>query len=107
MIIILVTANYMSSDGLYLGELKRAMERHDLDDTPVIPIIVRHCDWGIAPFAKLKALPTGGKPVSAWPDRDEAWTDVAKGIRREIEELSRVMSKESSPPVAPALVHGT
>ena len=88
-IVVLVTANYLSSDLLYFGELSRAMERHDSDDARVIPIIVRHCDWDIAPFAKLKPLPTGGKPVSAWSDRDEAWTDVAKGIRQAIEEFSR------------------
>ena len=86
-IIVLVTANYLSSDLLYFGELKRAMERHDGDEARVIPIIVRHCDWDIAPFAKLKPLPSGGTPVSGWSDRDEAWTDVAKGIRRGIEEI--------------------
>lgn len=86
-VVVLVTADYLSSDSLYFGELRRAMERHDTGEARVIPVILRHCDWEIAPFAKLKPLPTGGKPVSVWLDKDDAWTDVAKGIRREIETL--------------------
>jgi hypothetical protein len=87
-VVVLVSAHYLSSDSLYLGELRRAMERHESDETRVIPVIVRPCDWDIAQFARLKPLPTGGRPVSVWPDKDEAWTDVAKGIRRGIEELA-------------------
>jgi hypothetical protein len=86
-IIILVTANYLASDLLCLGEVERAMERHESDEVRVIPVIIGHCDWTTAPFAKLKPLPTGGKPVSAWSDKAEAWTDVARGIRQAIEEF--------------------
>ena len=38
-------------------------------------------NWTSAEFGKLQALPTGGKPVTLWADRDSAWADVAKGIR--------------------------
>jgi len=33
------------------------------------------------PYAKLQALPTGARPVSDFPDKDVAYTDIAKGIR--------------------------
>jgi hypothetical protein len=40
-------------------------------------------NWESAEFGKLQALPTGGKPVTLWADRDSALADVAKGIREE------------------------
>jgi hypothetical protein len=86
-IVVLVTANYLSSDSLYFGELKRAMERHEAGEARLMPVIARSCDWHIAPFANLTPLPIGGTPVALWSDKDEAWTDAAKGIRRGIEEL--------------------
>lgn len=86
LIILLISHNYLSSDSLFNGELKRAMERHTSAGARVIPVIVRHCDWTSEPFGALTPLPDGGNPVSAWPDRDEAWTDVAKGIRRALAE---------------------
>jgi tetratricopeptide (TPR) repeat protein len=45
-------------------------------------------DWKGAPFAHLQALPTGAKPIATWRNRDAAFTDVAAGIRRVIEDLS-------------------
>jgi hypothetical protein len=33
-------------------------------------------------LAKLAALPVNWRAVTSWKNRDEAWTDVAIGIRR-------------------------
>ena len=38
--------------------------------------------------AQLQWLPTGAKPVKRWIDRDSAWTDVVKGLRKVVEDLS-------------------
>src|SRR5262249_29750780 len=53
----------------------------------VIPIIIRPVDWSGAPFSKLQALPKDAKPVTSWSNRDEAWADVALGVRKAIGEL--------------------
>ena len=53
----------------------------------VIPVILRPCDWHSAPFGKLQALPKDGKAVTTWANRDEAFTDIARGIRRVAEAL--------------------
>jgi hypothetical protein len=34
-----------------------------------------------------RALPPNGRPVTEWPNQDAAWTDVAKGIRRAVEDV--------------------
>ena len=86
-ILLLVSADFLASDYCYDLEMTRALERHDADDARVIPVILRPVDWRGAPFAKLQALPKDGKPVTSWPDRDEAFTDIARGIRKAVEDL--------------------
>ena len=61
--------------------LRRAMERHECGQCRVIAVILRPCDWQTTPFAKLLVTPKDGKPVTKWPDRDEAFLDVVKQIR--------------------------
>lgn len=86
-ILLLVSADFIASDYCYETEMKRAMERHEAGDARVIPVILRSCAWHAAPFGKLMGLPTDGKPVTAWSDQDQAFTDVARGIARVAKEL--------------------
>jgi internalin A len=81
-ILLLVSADFLASDYCWDRELRRAMQRHDASEAVVVPIILRASDWQTAPFGRLQALPTDGRPVVSWSDRDAAWTDVAKGIRK-------------------------
>ena len=41
-----------------------------------------------APFGKLQAVPKDGRPVTSWSDPDEAFLDIARGIRAMAEELA-------------------
>ncbi len=61
-ILLLVSASFLASDYWYDVELKCATERHEAGEARVIPIILRPFDWHGAPFGKLQALPTDGKP---------------------------------------------
>ncbi|WP_437657009.1 AAA family ATPase [Sorangium sp. So ce1182] len=88
-ILLLVSADFLASDYCFDNEMTRALQRHDAGQACVIPVILRKTDWHRAPFAKLQALPTDARPITLWQDRDEAWTDVALGIRRAVESLSR------------------
>ena len=84
----LVSADFIASDYCWDIELTRALERHDKGEARVIPVILRPVDdWQAAPFGKLQAAPTDGRPVTSWPNRDEAFADVAGHIRRAVEEL--------------------
>jgi hypothetical protein len=84
-ILLLVSANFLASEYIWGKELKRAMERHEAGEARVIPITLKPCDWHSAAFGKLQALPKGAKAVTKWSDRDEAFTDVALGIRKTVE----------------------
>ena len=86
-ILLLVSPAFLASDYCYEKEMMRAMERHEANETRVIPIILRPCEWHEAPFGKLKVLPKDGKPVVSWANRDEAFLDVATGIRNVVNHL--------------------
>jgi tetratricopeptide (TPR) repeat protein len=87
-ILLLVSADFMASDYCYGLEMKRALERHESGEARVIPIILRPTDWKQAPFGKLQVLPRDGKPMTRWPDLDEAFLDITQGIRNIVKELT-------------------
>jgi tetratricopeptide (TPR) repeat protein len=86
-ILLLISASFLASKYCYSTEMKRAIEKHKAGEACVIPVILRPVDWKGAPFGRLQALPTKARPITSWSDRDEAFLDVAKGIREAIEKL--------------------
>ncbi len=79
LILLLVSASYLRSDECD-RQARRALERRG--QARVIPIIVAPCLWEEAPFGKFEVLPADGTPITKWPNVDEAWTDVARGIQK-------------------------
>jgi formylglycine-generating enzyme required for sulfatase activity len=86
-ILLLISADFINSDYCIDKELKRAMERHESNEARVIPIILRPVDWQGMSFRKLQALPKDAKPVTSWSDSDEAFLNIAKGIRSIVTEI--------------------
>ena len=86
-ILLLISADFIASDYCMDEELNHAMERHEMGEARVIPIILRPVDWEGLTFSKLQALPTDGKPITSCTDQDEAFLNVAKGIRSVVEEI--------------------
>ena len=89
-ILLLVSPDFIASDYCYDIEVKKALERHEVGEARVIPIILRPIEWEYMPFSKLQALPTNKKPVVSWSGRagrDNAFQDIAKGIRAVVKEL--------------------
>ncbi|HDI3192701.1 TPA: TIR domain-containing protein [Vibrio cholerae] len=85
-ILLLVSAHFLASNYCYEKEMVRALEKHELGEAKVIPVILHPCDWHHAPFGKLLATPTDGKPVTMFANQQEAFTIIAKQIREAIEE---------------------
>lgn len=98
-ILLLVSPDFINSDYCYEKEMERAMERHQSRAARVIPVILRPCDWHGLPFGKLLATPTDGRPVTKWPDRDEAFLNVEQAIKAALKELGQK-------PTRPAAVVG-
>lgn len=86
-ILLLVSWDFLGSNFCQEVELTTAMKRHKADEARVIPIILRPCPWEDEDFGGLEHLPTGNKPVTKWGNRDEAFVNIHRGIRKAIEEL--------------------
>jgi hypothetical protein len=96
-ILLLISADFLASDYCYSIEMKRALERHNAGEARVIPIILRPVDWQGSLFGKLQALPKNAEPVTSWANRDEAFTDVARGIRRAVGSLKKQTPPDEQP----------
>jgi TIR domain len=92
-VLLLISVDFIASDYCNDVEVRIALQRHAEGDVCVIPIILRAVDWTRAPFSKLQALPTNGKPITNYVDRDEAFLDVAQGIRQ-VAETMRAQRKQ-------------
>ena len=88
LILLLISADFVNSNYCWSIEVRHAMERHEAGTATVIPVILRACDWHSAPFGKLIALPKDGLAVTSWPNQDEAFADVARGIRKVVTEMA-------------------
>ncbi|HEX6481164.1 MAG TPA: tetratricopeptide repeat protein, partial [Ktedonobacteraceae bacterium] len=89
-ILLLISADFLASEYCYSIEMTCAMERNRQGESRVIPIILRSVDIKGTPFSGLTMLPSNERPVALWPNRDEAFLNVAQGIRKVVEDfLSR------------------
>jgi len=88
-ILLLISPGFMASPYCYSVEMKQVIERHERGEAHIIPIILRPVDWQGAPFSKLQTLPLDAKPIqsSSQSHQDEAFLDVARGIRKVVEAL--------------------
>ena len=97
-ILLLISADFLASRYCYEIEMKQAMARHKAGEAKVIPIILRPVDWSGAPFGTLQAFPKNAKPVTKWSPRDEAFLDIAQGIRQAATDMAeRIGNKKTNP----------
>ena len=96
--LMLVSPDFLASDYCVNREMKRALERHREGAAHVVPIIVEPCDWFSSPLHELRALPCDGRPISEWPNQNNAYLDVVKELRRILE-----TRKAAVPPMGRAM----
>ena len=78
-ILLLISPDFLTSN-YCRKEMQRALERQQAGEARVIPLILRPCEWQKAPFGHLQALPRDGKPVTSWPNQDEAFLQVSRSL---------------------------
>jgi hypothetical protein len=89
-ICLFISANFLSSDNCKKEKYK-ALELRKLKGIPVIPIILSPCGWlDDKDISKLLALPTDGKPISSFQNRDDAWHNVYNGLRKIIKKKIKI-----------------
>ncbi|HEU4408670.1 MAG TPA: toll/interleukin-1 receptor domain-containing protein [Polyangiaceae bacterium] len=84
LVLLLISPDFMASSDCS-KDMARALKRRDGDEgqgIAVVPILIRPVA-GLAehPLGGRRALPRGGRAVSQWPTRDDAWVDVVEGLR--------------------------
>lgn len=94
-ILLLISSDFLSSD--YCDkETKWALNLRKEKGTTIIPIILRPCIWEDSDISQMNVLPEKGIPISKWEDKDEAFANIVKGIKKIVikkqeEKLPRTM----------------
>jgi tetratricopeptide (TPR) repeat protein len=87
-IVLLFSADFLDSYHCREVEMKRALELYEVGTARVIYVLLRPVDWSGLPLNNPIFLPPGGDAVSLWPNRDSAFVEVVKGIRKVVDELT-------------------
>jgi formylglycine-generating enzyme required for sulfatase activity len=98
LVLVLVSPSFIRSEYCYDKELKNAIERHQRGEARVVPVILRPCQWQLTPLKDLLAMPTDGRAVTAWADKDQALNNVAEAIAK----LAKTMRQKGSRAADPA-----
>lgn len=99
-ILLLISADFINSDYCYEKEMQQAIARHERGTACVVPIIIRPTAWENTPFSKLQALPKDAKAVTQWISQDEAFENIAKGVRVLVNIRRPILTKSNARPVS-------
>ena len=94
-ILLLISPHFVDSDYCYGKEMQRALERHNAGTCCVIPILLRPTYWEDNPLGTIQMLPSEARPITSWPDRYEAFHDVARGIGSAIKAMFTVRTQRT------------
>ncbi len=86
-VLLLISPDFVASDYCSNIELEQAVKRHENGEAIIVPVILEPCDWSWLPFAKFQAFPKDGKAITTWGNQNEAFVDVAQGLRKVAQEL--------------------
>lgn len=88
--VFLMSTDLLVSDYVRDTELPIARRRHETYQARLLPVVVRRCSWANS-LGDIQALPTAGKPVKEWKDKDQAFYDVELGLRQAISEARKFL----------------
>ncbi len=95
-VLLFISPDFIASDYHYNIEMPLAITMHQEGKARVLPLHCRPVVYEDSPIARLQGLPLTDRatlrPLSIWPDRDEAYSNVVKAIKRVIKELNRQKS---------------
>lgn len=80
--IALVSPDSLASD-FCKKELQQALALQKAGKIYIVPVILETCDWKSvsSPLKKFQALPKDGEAISGWSNENDAYYDVAMGLR--------------------------
>lgn len=79
-ILLLISPSFIASNLCYSEQMQKALERHQKEETVIIPVILRPTFWVITSIGMLQGLPKDSQPITTWSNQDVAFLDVVLGI---------------------------
>lgn len=102
--VMLVSIDFMNSKFINQVEFKYAVERHKAKESIVIPVIIDYCPWDIDfefddftfSLSELQVLPDEAKPIGDWKTPEQAYNNVATGIRKVFISLKKEQEQQEN-----------
>lgn len=93
-ILLLASASlFASATGYQL--IKRCVAKSAPPEVYVVPILLHDFYWEGSDISVLTPLPTNGKSVSSWSDRNAAYLNIVKDIRKIITEQQQAFAEKA------------
>lgn len=90
--ILLVSADFLASDAINDVEIPILVEQSKTKGTTIVPVFIRPVYFQDSELSNFQGLPRGGKAISYWENKDEAWIDI-------VSELAKVIEKQQKEPL--------
>jgi hypothetical protein len=88
-VLLLISPDFVASEYCYTVEMAGALRRHTAGSALVIPVVLRPVAAAAGqPWAELQGVPRDLRPVTLWPDLDEALATVAREVLEALENWS-------------------
>jgi TIR domain len=93
--LLLVSIDFMNSDFILKVECRYAIDMHKANKSVVIPVIIKPCPWDIDldlggyafNLSELQVLPYEAKPIADWNVPDNAYNNIASGIKKFLKDI--------------------
>ena len=93
--LLLVSIDFMNSDFILKVECRYAIDMYKANKSVVIPVIIKPCPWDIDldlgetafNLSELQVLPYEGKPIADWNVPDNAYNNIAGGIKKFLKDI--------------------
>jgi len=82
LILLLLSPNFFASPSC-TAQMEQALKRQR--DIPIVPILLRPCNWTYGPLEGLQVLPRNEKAITDWSKRDKAFHEVVQDIHQIID----------------------
>ncbi|GCF10217.1 toll/interleukin-1 receptor domain-containing protein [Dictyobacter arantiisoli] len=86
-ILCLISPDFIGSDYHNWIETQSALDKQASGEVKVIPILLKSVQWEDTIFGSLTVIPRNKKPIAEDRFRDRAFTEVAREIKRVVEEV--------------------
>jgi tetratricopeptide (TPR) repeat protein len=79
-VLLLVSASLLASSYWYSRVMQQTVEGSQQEEQLLVPILLRPTTLADAPLASLSFLPSNGRSITTWRNRDSAFVNVVRGI---------------------------